>query len=92
MKPETWRARPGDEDRQNELLEVLRRKGATAAHVKAVAAEVGAPRFRPEEVAAAGLTAHPDRPVHLDGIEGDAAAMRASLRSKAACVTCRSAE
>ena len=58
VKLDTWKRRPGDEDWQRKILEILR-EHATPEHVAAAAAYVNQFRYRPEEVAAAAVDPNP---------------------------------
>lgn len=54
---EQWTSRPGDAEWQAEMLRTLRetRPPVDPRHLQAIEAEIPCARFRPEEVAAAGL-------------------------------------
>jgi len=60
----TWRSRPGDVEWQQGIVGALRLKGADPSHVAAVENEVGAARFRPEDVG--GAAAHEPWPVSFE--------------------------
>lgn len=54
IKYETWPTqREGDLDWQQNIVALLRQGGAANEHIEAVSRELGAARFRPEEVASA---------------------------------------
>ena len=56
LNREEWTLRPEDAVWQARIVEALKRHGAADAHVQVVKSEVGnCPRFRPEEVAVAGV-------------------------------------
>jgi len=57
----TWRTRPDDGEWQQRIVGMLRSKGADPTHVAAVENEIGAARFRPEDVG--GAAAHKPWPV-----------------------------
>lgn len=59
LRCETWPTnRPGDREWQEFIVSMLERHGAPAEHVSAVREQVGAARFRPDEVAG-GATCTP---------------------------------
>lgn len=58
---DSWPARPDDVQWQQSILDMLRQQGASADHLRSVDREVGAVRFRPEEVG--GAAAHAPWPV-----------------------------
>lgn len=60
---DSWPQRADDESWQRRILDVLRQHGASPDHVRSVEAELGAERFRPEEVG--GASAHRPWPVEF---------------------------
>lgn len=64
IEASSWPARPEDEVWQRKILGLLAAKGADAEHVKRVEREVGASRFRPEEVG--GAAAHEPWPAKFE--------------------------
>lgn len=55
LQTDPWPARPDDAVWQRQIIDALEAHGASAEHIKAMREHVGAPRFRPEEVAAGGI-------------------------------------
>lgn len=60
MKLDTWPARDDDVEWQRQIVKALRsRPGASNDHIEAIESEIGCVRFRPEEVAGAGMAIPP---------------------------------
>ena len=62
LEQNTWEDRPDDVHWQNEILRALRGH-ASPAHIEALQTDIGAKRFRPEEVVGAAITSDPKWPV-----------------------------
>lgn len=60
IEPDTWPARDDDVEWQRRIVQALRsRPGASDDHIEAIESEIGCVRFRPEEVAGAGMAIPP---------------------------------
>jgi hypothetical protein len=75
VNEESWPARPSDADWQTRIVARLRTTGASEAHVSAMQAEIGAKRFRPEEVVAAAQVSSDHWPADFEDVKALAAAI-----------------
>lgn len=59
LDKETWQNRPDDIQWQAKVIEILRKRKVSQAHVDAASRYIGAFRFRPEEVAVGAADVDP---------------------------------